>query len=158
MKSKRILGLILSGLLITACFVGAASAEEWTGWTYKDSQFERFSDEWVQDVQQHVREYIYDPTKDFEWRAKAQSYVLGWDDRITYVDEHAIIEYQLQDENGDWIESSAIIIYDWGFFGNLFGWGVPENLFQNKSEYDSALLIYNDNSNRVSLQRVPREV
>ena len=138
--------------------MGAASAADWDGWTYTDSPYERLSAAWVQDVQNHLKQHIYDPSLDFNTRLGIHSKILGWDERIDAVMYNGIIDDGYMDEEtGEWIEGSGVITYDWGFWGNTFGWGVPTNLFQHKSEYEAAVNIFWENVNAAGLP-VPPEV
>ena len=107
---------------------------DWDGWTFDQSQYKQFSPEWVEEVQNHIIECHNDKTHDREWQDMAQAYILGWDDRIGY----ALCEGNINRQSGQ-------ITYNWGFFGNLLGLGVPEQFFTTTQELDYFMNIYGKN-------------
>lgn len=120
---------------------------DWDGWTFDQSQYEQFSQEWVEDVKAHVYQVITEPGKSFDDRLKAQAYILGWDDRFDIVERYGTIDY----ETGE-------ITYEFGFWENIFGVGIDSGLlFYTVEEYNAAMGVYMQNYN-TCVQAVPREV
>lgn len=152
-KFKAVAGVVIALLVVAAvvAFPAAAAANDriakWDGWTYDQSVYEPFTPEWVQDVKEHVYPVITEKGKSFTDRAKAQCYMLGWDDRIDIADQYGTFDYD-----------AGTITYDFGFWGNIFGVGVDKDkLFYTIEEYDAVVDEYSKVYS-ACVQPVPREV